>query len=307
MLHAGALLSSLMEMRRFACVLVLALSACSGGQTPSSESGDDGGKMGDASSDGTQHGDDATTGDDVVIAPDAPTDVVSTDVVSTDVVSTDGGLGIDCGAPGQTCCLGEACEGNGCCVEQVCVANGQACRHGWGTCANGSCGTCGGLGQTCCAEDMSEGCSGLPDSGACFGCTQTGTMCSANQPGGTCVACGMEGQQCCFNACVGQYAYCDILLSDAGQGYDYVCSSQCGGPGQPCCQDLACKNGGCCMLTSTPLGNTCVDSATCGCTAGQCTTCGLLGQPCCPGGTCQIDQGQCLVAGDAGTCQQMHP
>jgi hypothetical protein len=287
-------------MRPLACVLALVLTACSGGQTASSDSGD-GGTTGDASSDGTRQGDDAMVENDVVVAPDALADAGNAPDAPADVVSSNA-----CGAPGQACCLGEACEGNGCCIDQVCVSNGVACGHGLGTCANGSCGSCGGLGQPCCPVDMSEGCSGPPDAGACGGCTQTGTMCFPNQLGGSCVACGMEGQQCCINDCIGQYAYCDSYFDDAGQA-QYVCSSQCGGPGQPCCQDFACKNGGCCMQGTSGNGDTCVDSTTCGCTSGQCTTCGLLGQPCCAGDTCEVNQGQCLGGGDDDTCQQMHP
>jgi hypothetical protein len=48
------------------------------------------------------------------------------------------------------------------------------------------------------------------------------------------------------------------------------------------------------------IGGGCVASPTCGCTAGQCTTCGVAGQACCEGETCQLGQGPCDL--DGGTC-----
>jgi hypothetical protein len=90
---------------------------------------------------------------------------------------------------------------------------------------------------------------------------------------------------------------------------EYVCSSQCGGPGQPCCQNGTCRNNGCCMLgwnATGDIADVCVESPTCGCTAGQCTTCGTANQACCAGGSCQWDQGYCSGI-DGGICSTKGP
>jgi hypothetical protein len=218
-----------------------------------------------------------------------------------------------CGAPGQPCCPGESCDGGGCCVGEQCVAAGQPCGQEFtSTCKAGSCGSCGGLGQPCCDVSLWSWCprTGDHQGPSCTGCTQSGTMCSSTGTGGTCVACGADGMQCCWEGCLGANSYCDDYLDDAGRPevndaglIENVCSSQCGGPGQPCCQGNTCKNDGCC------LGGGCVASPTCGCTAGQCTTCGLTGQACCAGNTCQAGQQPCCtrpgfgMVGDAGICE----
>ncbi len=212
-------------------------------------------------------------------------------------------LGPGCGLPEQPCCPGDACGAGGCCVDQICVGAGQSCGHSLGACSGGSCGSCGALGQPCCPEYLSNDCSAVPDAGACAGCTQVGTMCSNETGGGTCIACGAPGQECCTYACLGQYSTCLSFTDDAGK-YESSCSLECGGAGQPCCQNDACKDDGCCL--AGPAGPVCAVSPTCGCTAGQCTTCGVQGLACCQGGTCQVDQGQCSGV-DGGTCAQMHP
>ena len=40
-----------------------------------------------------------------------------------------------------------------------------------------------------------------------------------------------------------------------------------------------------------------LESPTCGCTAGECTTCGAPNQPCCEGGACAYTQGVCAADG----------
>jgi len=270
--------------------LCLALAGCSGKEatTPSP----DGGTGHDASSEASS---------------DATTDVTMGDGSPIDEGLVDGPLGVNCGAAGQGCCPGEACESGGCCVDQVCMASGQSCGHGLGACSSGSCGGCGALGEPCCAEYVSETCSGLVDSSVCGGCTQTGTICTTSDPSGTCVACGGVGQKCCIDSCVGEYTVCETFADDATGQFESVCTAQCGQPGQPCCEGFVCKNEGCCMGSpGSGGGDTCVASPTCGCSAGQCTTCGLSGLPCCAGGVCQVNQGNCTL-GAEGTCESMHP
>jgi hypothetical protein len=61
-------------------------------------------------------------------------------------------------------------------------------------------------------------------------------MCSTIGPQGTCVACGADGTPCCDNYwCASANSYCDGYVNDAGIGVS-VCSSACGGPGQPTSQ-----------------------------------------------------------------------
>jgi hypothetical protein len=216
----------------------------------------------------------------------------------------EGGHVIDpnCGAPGQPCCLGNSCQSGGCCVETVCVADTQDCGDGLGACDQGSCGTCGGAGQQCCAEQQTDGCSSLGKN--CGGCTQAGTTCKDYKLDGSCTVCGGDGQPCCgVGECLGEYSLC----------VNGTCTSTCGHAGEPCCQGAhpwppSCRNGGCCLQTSSgPNDSVCVDSPTCGCGNGVCTTCGTLGQPCCEG-QCQIDQGECNAAnGAAGTCENPPP
>lgn len=204
-----------------------------------------------------------------------------------------------CGGPGQRCCVGDSCTGGGCCVEQACVADGTACGS-LGQCSKGSCGGCGGVGQPCCAMIHTESCSGVTAN--CGGCTAPGTMCPSNKPGDTCITCGAEGQNCCVNDCVDKFAYCESF--NGVSSFDTnKCSSACGNPGQPCCQNNSCRDGGCCMEGSSG-GAVCAAASTCGCNTGKCTTCGLSGLACCAGNTCAVGEGPCVN----GMCQQpQHP
>jgi hypothetical protein len=230
-------------------------------------------------------------------ASDAARDV-STD--SSQDVTSDSADARSCGRAGGSCCPGEACNEGGCCVDDVCIAGGQTCGDGLGACKSGSCGACGGVGQACCLEVMSDICSGVMPN--CPGCTASGTTCLTNgsNTGGTCIACGTEGAPCCgVGLCLSTFAICDA----SGK-----CSSKCGAPGEPCCTgdtgSESCRDGGCCMLSPTSSGASCVASPTCGCSDGLCTTCGRNGLACCSGQSCQFDQGMCTEDGpDAGsTC-----
>jgi len=229
--------------------------------------------------------DDATASDSGDAAS-APADAAPTDAAS-------------CGGPGQACCFGTDCADGGCCVDLVCVANGGACPDALGTCAAGSCGSCGGLGAACCRQVMTSTCTG-GQTPSCAGCTQSDTTCST----GACIACGGAGLTCCGAwACTGPFMRCDGAQGVPPSG---TCSTDCGDPGQACCETVqavgtttfACKGGGCCLPGNSPSGMVCVAPPTCGCSAGQCTTCGVLGTPCCPGEACQDGQGQCVT--DAG-------
>jgi hypothetical protein len=207
-------------------------------------------------------------------------------------------LGPNCGRPGQSCCPYDGCYSDGCCVDGQCVAKGDDCGHSLGACTNGGCGGCGALGQPCCMEDVSPGCS--DEAGACVGCTQTGTYCTASDAGPEqCTACGGIGQQCCelgTGGCgfvAGVNYYCNdrfslCFLNEAGA--DPTCESSCGGVGQPCCEYNDCLDGACCL--AGPTGTLCFDSSTCGCTAGKCTTCGRIGVECCTYALCAVEQGQ---------------
>jgi hypothetical protein len=103
---------------------------------------------------------------------------------------------------------------------------------------------------------------------------------------GVCQECGGTGQACCPNlACRGR-AVC--TSDEAG-----VCAL-CGNPGEACCATNACDDAGCCVDSiCTGAGATCpIFGGTCA--GGGCGTCGGPGQACCADGSCTAASVACL-------------
>lgn len=149
------------------------------------------------------------------------------------------------------------------------------------------CDSCAPTGSSCKEGDRTLTCCDAPDAickddrccrptGAT--CTGQGQCCGTDRcdPGGLCVACKTTGE-----AASDQALCCDglVLKNVAGKN---VCTPQCGGAGQPCCQQSWCDAGNVCS------GETC-------------QPCGAMGSSCCPGNECSA--GVCFN----NTCQSCVP
>jgi hypothetical protein len=95
---------------------------------------------------------------------------------------------MQCGGPGQVCCEGNLCPGDGCCwgndqsTPKRCIGLGAMCPGG-GMCLASSCGMCGGPNQPCCDH---------------YNCTAPYTSCTSHPPSPfVCEPCGGQGEACC--------------------------------------------------------------------------------------------------------------
>jgi hypothetical protein len=227
----------------------------------------------------------------------------------------DQGTCVSCGGPGESCCDPFRC------------GEGYICDTTHGV----VCVPCGNTGGACCPDarrckDETACCSDgkcVPEGDSCF----QQIVSVGNQDGicrsGTC-ACGGDHEPCCLTgkACVDDAQACDTERSPPLCGH-------CGAPGEPCCANNICANGGCCVPNFQD--STCVaESSSCGgssvCKAGSCGSCGGRSQPCCMqphdsfpafcsasntscsgtgGGTCGACGGRdepCCPGNDNGTC-----
>lgn len=171
-------------------------------------------------------------------------------------------MGRDCGLDFFPCCNEEpACSfSQMCCADpnggsrnycadscdcggekQFCCADNQ-CHDGL-VCLDGFCAVCGELDQACCAGDKCRG-DLLCGQGTCLECGPTGNPCCpggkcfdqikqdesrADCFGGQCQLCGYGGNQACLAAPI-----C-VVGNLENNGVCYLC----GGPNQPCCNELS--------------------------------------------------------------------
>ena len=131
---------------------------------------------------------------------------------------------VACGQPGQNCCPGNSCGGNGCCDRGVllngqptCVASSGNCSSGQGACDEGGCagGTCGKARQSPCGSGLD--------------CTAALTI----KSNGVCNPCGGLLQACCAGTNGGT---CEPPFACASNSTCQLC----GGNGQPCCPGSQC-------------------------------------------------------------------
>lgn len=129
-------------------------------------------------------------------------------------------------------------------------------------------------------------------------------------------SCGTVGSYCCpGNVCQGSRCT------------NSICQSDCGGPGQPCCQGTSCAPGfvcngsSVCVLCGVPgeaccarndCGSGCCENGSCvgagdscangmACSNGACGSCGAKNAPCCANRQCTAPGTLCIGAG-VGTC-----
>jgi hypothetical protein len=220
-----------------------------------------------------------------------------------------------CGGVCGTCRPGETCTATGQCR---CTAN--SCPSGQ-QCCGGRCGLPNG--NVCCQS--SDCCSGT-----CFNyhCVDQVATCAGNdcdEPSNGCageICCGDPATINCGDSCCGPPA--TVCNADDGG-----CSSRCGSPGSPCCQNGQCCDGVCCdgvccgpqgecrngqcvciPKTCAELGRTCGTAPDgCGGTL-ECGTCPIGATPSCKDGTCVScptlcpSTGACLnfANGDSACC-----
>ena len=229
------------------------------------------------------------------VQTDAGSDAGRTDAGPLTDAGTDGGPPTDCGNPDQTCCAGNACNGEGeceggaCCIPsgaQGCGGPDECCTTG-NQCVGNTCcapvdGTCRNSGDCCddllCADGVClapfEECGRLDETCCTGDQCRSGLTCR----GGTCSTCGGLHDLCCAapNECTGG--------NRCVSGRCLAPDPTCGADGQPCC-----AAGDECQGTLTCEGDVCgvpdipCDYADCGdCT--QHAGCGFCGDG---AGACQ--------------------
>lgn len=268
---------------RASAIFALAAIAACGGLLSSSDGSEhhaeDAGARSDATTDGAADGDDAGRADARDGAVEAQIDSPPDTVDEGD--SGDAETAPPCGAPGQSCCSGNACAGSGCCVGGACYASGQ--NVDGGVCSGGQIVACGAGGQACC---QSIACSDAADCCTSLGCVLPGNSCGGELgmcSNGSCsnYLCGGAGMACCpgnlnghghqMSFCTGSGLACDVKNKCV----------PCGDSGQRPCDPGYCNQGGCADVTGlcVAVGGLCANGQTCG--AGACGNCGALGEaPC---------------------------
>lgn len=207
----------------------------------------------------------------------------------------------NCGACGNACMAGEACNSGSC----GCPGGGMACN---GACVDvttsatncGSCGNACGTGATCMAGQCTCQ-AGLMDCGTgCVNLQSNFTNCGAC--GTACTAPQVCSQGACSDTCADGLENCDGSCVDVMSD-----SANCGACANACPGGLACTAGACaCEGGQTSCNGTCVDTMT------SATNCGACGTACpatatCVAGACACPDGQeacgteCVAAG---MCQQ---
>lgn len=164
-----------------------------------------------------------------------------------------------CGAPGQRCCPGGACN------------TGSACAN-WGG-SDTYCAACGQAGEACCGTgspcDVGLACKALVSPGNSYEILTCVNSAPGNVPGGTCPGlvglCDNSTDLTCFGDATHPFhcAYCGGpgqpgcvggSPSPCQVGLDYlattasviICTSQCGHFGEPCCGGQRCLDGSAC-------------------------------------------------------------
>lgn len=179
-----------------------------------------------------------------------------------------------CGAavcdPTTEICMSETCvacgaEGDSCCTGGACDDTGLACNFGTMRCES-----CGKDTELCCNGVAGAGVPPCSDGLACVAerCTPCGSeamqpccpigssrgrcdadaelVCTTVVGAGTCVTCGHAGEPCCS----APFECGDPAMKDRGlfcvRGR---CEIDCGGPGLPCCPLFSCVDGYMCRAT----------------------------------------------------------
>jgi len=115
---------------------------------------------------------------------------------------------------------------------------------------------------------------------------------------GECVECGTPGERCCANRTCNDGGCC---VGTVGSCYAAGANCPSPGPGDGMCAAGKCSGCGS-MGQECCLGSTCYDGLNC--SGGMCGPCGGAGQPACPGnactaGGCLNDDQECIAAGTA--------